>query len=172
MALCFIEIIWFFFLKISVIYFALTLALWTELGRDNLSLLHIVFAGQGAHAYGSQVGVTVIWASVSFLVGFPLDCLSFLMAWWLASKHEHCKRQKVEAVSFLKLELRNWHHILMVTQLKMWIWNKQWYFLWKYVIWISFNASNGYPLGWLLPWGRWFYSYQGVKEGAKSMRYS
>lgn len=66
-----------------------------------------------------QVGVTVIWASVSFLVGFSLDCLSFLMAEWLGSKHEHCKRQKTEAMSFLKLEPGNWHHILMVTQLKM-----------------------------------------------------
>lgn len=109
----------FFFLKTSVIYFALTSALWTELSRDSLSLLHIVSAGQGAHSYGSQVGVTVIWASVSFLVGFSLDCLSFLMAEWLGSKHEHCKRQKTEAMSFLKLEPGNWHHILMVTQLKM-----------------------------------------------------
>lgn len=85
----------FFPLKTSVTYFALKSAILAELGRDSLSLLHIVSVGVSAHSRGLQVGVACqLDASVSFLVGFSVDCLSFLMVWWLGSKHEHCKRQK------------------------------------------------------------------------------
>lgn len=85
----------FFLLMASVTYFALISAILAELGRDSLSLLHIVSVGVLAHSRGVQVGVACqLGASVSFPVGLSVDCLSFLMAWWLGSKHEHCKRQK------------------------------------------------------------------------------
>lgn len=49
-----------------------------------------------------------------------------------------------EAVSFLRLQAGNWHHILLVKQFIMGILSRQFHDLQKIFIWTSSNVSNEY----------------------------
>lgn len=98
---------------------------------------------KAAHSRGQQDGATVSGAHQCLSGGGGISGDCFLGVWWLGSKNEHSEMQKVEAVTFLRCEPRNWYHILLVKQLIMWILNRQFPVdFWKYFIWISFNQMH------------------------------